>query len=96
MTMRKALARAPGAYGRATGPRTGPAPVLVIDDVPAGVTTTLGRRTAAGEPTATEAGGNAVLHTPGSAGALIRKVRWLEGTDPTEPWSGIGDDRSRP
>ena len=39
MTMRKALARAPGASGRATGPRTGPAPGLVIDDEPAGATT---------------------------------------------------------
>jgi hypothetical protein len=71
--------------------------VLVIDDVPVGAaTTTLGRRTAAGNPTAAEVGGNAVLHTPASADARIREVRWLEGSDPTEPGAGIGDDGSRP
>jgi two-component system, OmpR family, response regulator ResD len=160
MTMRKALARALGAYGPATGPPTGPAPVLVIDDEPAGARVTLDWLAAAGYPTAAAADGDAVLrlvraelmrlvvselyipcaegvcvvdalkrerarlprlrvlvhsrhtapaddawalaagcdavlHKPGSARALLREVRRLEGTAPLEPASSTGDDRSR-
>jgi CheY-like chemotaxis protein len=36
------------------------------------------------------AGCDAVLHKPGSAGALVREVRRLEGADPTEPGAGAG------
>jgi CheY-like chemotaxis protein len=60
MMMTKALARALGAYGPATGPPPRPAPVLVINGEPAGATTTLGQLAAAGYPTAAEADGDAV------------------------------------
>src|SRR5687768_1602685 len=59
--MRRALARAFGGYGPAAGPPTGPAPVLVIDDEPAGATATLDRLAEVGYPTAAEADGDAVL-----------------------------------
>jgi CheY-like chemotaxis protein len=42
------------------------------------------------------AGCDAVLHKPGSAGALEREVRRLDGTDPCEPGSSAGDQRVGP
>jgi CheY-like chemotaxis protein len=49
------------------------------------------RHTAAADDAwALAAGCDAVLHKPGSAGALVREVRRLEGADPTEPGAGAG------
>ena len=61
MRMPKALVGPLGTHGHATGPRAGPAPVLVIDDERAGAATALERLAEAGYPTAAEADGDAVL-----------------------------------
>jgi hypothetical protein len=37
-----------------------------------------------------------VLHKPGSAHALVREVRRLEGADAREPGSAAANDRGRP
>jgi DNA-binding NarL/FixJ family response regulator len=42
------------------------------------------------------AGCDGVLHKPGSADALVREVRRLEGHDSNEPGSGTGDGTHRP
>jgi hypothetical protein len=109
----KSHARVVRAHGPPTDPPAGP--VLVIDDDAAGSTTTLGwlprlrvlvhtRHIApADDAWALAAGGDAVLHKPGSAATLAREVRRLEGVAGTdtgtaarEPGSAGADNGGRP
>jgi hypothetical protein len=84
----------PRTYRRPTGPPTGPAPVLVIDDERAGARTTLGRLAEAGDATASEADGDAVLHRPGASDAIVREVRRLAEADAVEPQGDAEGDPS--
>jgi hypothetical protein len=94
MMTTKVPAAVVGADGPPTGSPTGPAPVLVIDDEPAGAMTTLQWLADAGYPTAAESDG--VLHKPGSARALVREVRRLEGIEALEPGSARVNDGGEP
>jgi hypothetical protein len=88
-------AERPRTYRRPTGPPTGPAPVLVIDDERAGAITTLGRLVEAGYATVSEAAGcDAVLHKPGASDAIVREVRRLAGADAVEPQGDAEGDPS--
>jgi CheY-like chemotaxis protein len=50
---------------------------------------------AADDAWALAAGCDGVLHKPGSAAALVREVRRLEGVDAREPGSASADERGR-
>ena len=52
--------------------------------------------TPADDAWALAAGCDGVLHKPGSARALVREVRRLEGVDALEPGSALEDEGGRP